>query len=64
MADKISSIVFSLSSLHKEYSYPSVLIEADLRAKLTEQDISIVYDRLIGKLGPKINMRRNNRPFG
>jgi len=64
MADKISSIVFYLSSLHKEYSYPSVLIEADLRAKLTEQDISIVYDRLIGKLGPKINMRRNNRPFG
>lgn len=64
LANKIASIVFSLSSLHKEYSYPSVLIEADLRAKLTEQDISLVYDRLIDKLGPKINMRRNNRPFG
>ncbi|HNV00979.1 MAG TPA: DNA double-strand break repair nuclease NurA [archaeon] len=64
LANKISSVVFSLSSLHKEYSYPSVLIEADLRAKLTDTDISLVYDRLIDKLGPKINMRRNNRPFG
>ncbi len=64
IASEIASVVFSLSSLHKEYSYPSVLIEADLRAKLNDADISLVYDRLIDKLGPKINMRRNNRPFG
>jgi len=63
-ASEIASVVYTLSSLHKEYSYPSVLIEADLRAKLNEQDISLVYDRLSDKLGPKINMRRNNRPFG
>jgi hypothetical protein len=62
-ADEIASIVYALSSLHKEYSYPSVLIEADLRASLNEQDISVVYDRLIDKLGPKIRMRRNSRPF-
>ncbi len=62
-ADEIASIVFSLSSLHKEYSYPSVLIEADLRARLNEDDISIVYDKLIDKLGPKMRLRRNSRPF-
>ena len=56
-------MVYALSSLHKEYSYPSVLIEADLRAGLNETDISVVYDKLIDKLGPKIKMRRNSRPF-
>ncbi len=62
-ADEIAGIVYSLSSLHREYSYPSVLIEADMRAGLNEQDISVVYDKLIDKLGPKIRMRRNSRPF-
>ncbi len=64
IADKISGVVFTLSSLHKEYSFPSVLIEADLRAGLNEQEISVVYDRLVDKLGSKIRMRRTNRPFG
>ncbi len=64
LADKVASVVFSLSSLHKEYSFPSVLIEADLRAGLSEQEISVVYERLIDKLGSKIRMRRSNRPFG
>ena len=62
-ADEIAGIVFSLSSLHKEYSFPSILIEADLRAGLSEQEISVVYDRLVDRLGSKIRMRRNNRPF-
>ncbi|MFA5125610.1 MAG: DNA double-strand break repair nuclease NurA [archaeon] len=62
-AEDISGIVCSLSSLHKEYSFPSVLIEADLRAGLNEQEISVVYDRLVDKLGGKVRMRRNNRPF-
>jgi hypothetical protein len=61
--EEIASLVFALSSFHREYSYPSVLIEADLRAGLNEQDISVVYDRLIDKLGPKVRMRRNSRPF-
>ena len=64
IVDNISGVVFSLSSLHKEYSFPSVLIEADLRAGLNEQEISVVYDRLVDKLGSKIRMRRTNRPFG
>ena len=63
-AKEIAGVVFSLSSLHKEYSFPSVLIEADLRAGLSEQEISVVYDRLVDRLGGKIRMRRSNRPFG
>jgi hypothetical protein len=62
-SDRIASVVYALSSLHREYTYPSVLIEADMRASLNEQDISVVYDKLIDKLGPKVRMRRNSRPF-
>ncbi|MEK6959242.1 MAG: DNA double-strand break repair nuclease NurA [archaeon] len=62
-AKEISSVVYALSSFHREYSYPSILIEADMRAGLNEQDISVVYDKLVDKLGPKARMRRNSRPF-
>ena len=62
-ATKIANIVYTLSSIHKEYSYPSILIEADMRAGLNEQDIGVVYDRLVDSLGPKVRMRRNSRPF-
>lgn len=63
-ANEVASVVYSLSSLHKEYSFPSILIEADLRAGLSEQEINVVFNRLIDKLGPKVRMRRTNRPFG
>ncbi len=63
MANEISSIVYNLSSLYKEYAYPSILIEADLRARLNDRDISLVYEKLIDKLGPKMLLRRNSRPF-
>ena len=63
-ADVVAGVVFALSSIHKEYSFPSILIEADLRAGLSEQEISVVYDRLVDRLGSKIRMRRNARPFG
>ncbi|MFA6399287.1 MAG: DNA double-strand break repair nuclease NurA [archaeon] len=62
--NEIAQVVYSLSSLHKEYSFPSVLIEADLRAGLSEQEVNVVYQRLIDKLETKIRMRRTNRPFG
>lgn len=63
LSDNIASIVFTLSSLHKEYSFPSILIEADLRAGLSEREINLVYERLLDKMNPKMSLRRNNRPF-
>jgi len=63
ISQQISSIVYNLSSLYKEYAYPSILIEADMRARLNERDINLVYEKLIDKLGPKMLMRRNSRPF-
>ncbi len=63
--ERISSIVYSLSSFHREYAYPSILIEADLRAKLRPEEIEIVLDKISDKLGARFNllMRRDKRPF-
>lgn len=64
-ADWAASIAFSQSSLHKEYAYPAVLIEADLRAGLKQEEISMVTDQLFSKIGRHNihSKRRDKRPF-
>ncbi len=64
-ADEAASVALALSSLHREYAFPSVLIEADMRARLKGEEIEIVYSRIMDKLGAaiKMKMRRENRPF-
>ena len=64
-ANEVASVAFALSSLHREYAYPSVLIEADFHAKLKSDEIEIVYNKIMDKLGNsiKLKMRRDNRPF-
>ncbi len=64
--NEIASVVLSLSSLHKEYAYPSVLIEADLRARLKPNEIEILFNKIQDKLGREnafLALRRNSRPF-
>jgi hypothetical protein len=63
--EEISGIVFALSCMHREYAFPSILIEADLHARLKPEEIEIVYQKILDKLGKNINlkMRRSNRPF-
>jgi len=64
-ANKIASITFAQSSLNREYAYPAVLIEADMRARLAPDEIEIIYNKIIDKLGKnfKLKLRRDNRPF-
>ncbi|MCR4335948.1 MAG: DNA double-strand break repair nuclease NurA [archaeon] len=64
-ADEVAKVAFALSSLHREYAYPSILIEADMHAKLKQDEIEIVYNKIMDKLGNsiKLKMRRDNRPF-
>ncbi|PIN98286.1 MAG: hypothetical protein COT90_05000 [Candidatus Diapherotrites archaeon CG10_big_fil_rev_8_21_14_0_10_31_34] len=64
--NEIASVILSLSSLHKEYAYPSVLIEADLRARLKPNEIEILFNKIQDKLGRDnafLALRRNSRPF-
>lgn len=64
-ADEIASIAYSLSSQHKEYAYPSILIEADLRARLRPEEVNMVFDKLIDGIGGRgiVQQRRDKRPF-
>jgi hypothetical protein len=65
-ADKISAIVNALSNQSRTYAYPSVLIEADARAKLTERDMIALNHALKEKLGmdPTVfDLRREQRPI-
>ena len=62
--DKISSVIYQLSSLHREYAFPSPLIEADLRACLNPDEIEFVFNKIEDKLGNSFRlMRRDSRPF-
>jgi hypothetical protein len=65
-AEKIASIIHEISKLNRMYSYPSVLIEADGRAKLQENDIFHFKAALAEKLGNNpalFELRRDLRPF-
>lgn len=64
-ASEIASIVYAQSCMHREYAFPAILIEADLHARLTPEEIEIVYDKILNKLGKsfKLRLRRDNRPF-
>jgi hypothetical protein len=65
-AGKISAIVFEISKQNRMYSFPSILIEADARAKLSENDILYFKEALSEKLGRSpslLDLRRELRPF-
>lgn len=62
--ERISAVCYALSSGHREYSYPSVLIEADIHARLRPEEINIVMDKIYCKLQAHAKLlRRNRRPF-
>ncbi len=64
-AERVASIVYAISQHHDAYGLPSVLIEADARARLVEEDLYIIHDSIIDRLGPSVlmDLRRNRRPF-
>lgn len=59
--DSVAGKIHSLCSISRRYTYPAVLIDADLRAKVEPRDL----DRLIRVLTLELlqGMRRRNRPF-
>lgn len=65
IADVLSPILIELTT-HSGYGLPSVLIEADQRVKLGENDLEFFYNDLINKIGniPGLFMqRREQRPI-
>ncbi len=68
-AKRIASVVLPISNQHAEYGVPSVLIEADARARLFENDLDYVYDSLSHAVSTSgfstllMKLRRDKRPF-
>jgi hypothetical protein len=64
-ADRVASLIYALSSHHDAFGLPSVLIEADTCARLNEEDLDIVQDSIMDRLGPSMimDLRRDRRPF-
>lgn len=64
-AQTCAEIAFAQSKLHKEYAFPTVLIEADMHAGLRQEEVELVSDKILSKLGRHtIRMRRRDRrPF-
>ncbi|MCD6590733.1 MAG: DNA double-strand break repair nuclease NurA [Candidatus Aenigmarchaeota archaeon] len=63
---KLSSIIYAISSYHSAYGLPNVLIEADQAAKLSDNDIELIYSQIIrhtGALPGILKLRRELRPF-
>ncbi len=62
---RIASLVYALSSHHDAFGLPSVLIEADVCARLAEEDLCIVRDSIADRLGSSslLGLRRHRRPF-
>ena len=65
VVDKLSTVMMQTSG-HSGYGLPAVLIEADQRAKLSENDMNMFYSDLITRIGnisTLFKMRREMRPF-
>ena len=66
-AENISSIIDQISCHHSEYAAPTVLIEADQRAKLNPEEIMFIENEIRTRLGKRsstlLDLRRNRRPF-
>ncbi len=63
--EDIIDIIYFLSSHTKNYSYPSVIIDADLRAKLCFSEVNTIknyIESITNKEGIR-KLRRNRRPF-
>ncbi|MFB6075959.1 MAG: DNA double-strand break repair nuclease NurA [Candidatus Aenigmatarchaeota archaeon] len=65
-AGKISSMIFNISSDNEEYGLPTVLIEADRRAKISKNELEMIHSSIKDRCGDLPNLRdlnRRNRPF-
>lgn len=59
--NEIASLILTLSKINNKYTYPAILIEADLRAALPSEEIERIEKELMF-FGAR-DLRRNSRPF-
>ncbi len=65
--DKALSAVLPLSSHHPEYGIPAPILEADARARITNNETQLIVNRLMALSGltyVSLEKRRSRNPFG
>ncbi len=65
-ADALAATLLAISGHHDLYGIPTVLIEADGRAKLSQDDIEMVHALIADVMGGppgSMDLRRHGRPF-
>ena len=61
---EIIGVIASLSKINRNYAYPAVLIDADLRAAMDPLELERAKRSLSLFAGPELlQLRRNSRPF-
>jgi hypothetical protein len=65
--DKALSVILPLSWQHPEYGIPAPVLEADARARITNNETQLIVDRLMAMSGltyTTLERRRSRNPFG
>jgi len=64
--NKLSTTISSLSRYNGHYSFPSPLVEADGRARITDAEFSIIVDSIVRRISCRsevLPLRRERSPF-
>ncbi len=64
--DFLASVILAISGQNRNYGFPSVLIEADNVAKMSEQEAENFYSCILkytGNMPSAMKLRREQRPF-
>lgn len=65
-AEEVAFALHNTSRFNRSYGLPTVTIEADARAKLSEDDIELIFQQISDRAGPtplSFALRRKQRPF-
>jgi hypothetical protein len=65
--DKALSVILPLSWQHPEYGIPTPVLEADARARISNNETQLIVDRLMALSGltyTALERRRSRNPFG
>ena len=64
--DWLASVLLAISGQHSRYGFPSVIIEADNIARMSEQELDNFYSYMLkytGNIPSMMKLRREQRPF-
>jgi hypothetical protein len=64
-ADRVAEVIYAISAHHPSFAVPAPLVEADLCAHLFREELELVHETLLSRMGFStiLDMRRERRPF-